>query len=574
MIKNSFLVSFLSLVMMSATGQYSRYIVQLKDKKGTAHNLSNASTYLSAKAIERRIKQKLTVDSTDLPISVSYLDSIRAVPNVQVINVSKWLNQVLIRTTDANAITKINSFPFVKKTDGIATQANPLIDVPIQNKFKETVQPIPPAELINGAFGAKGTNGIQTLNYGSSLNQIRLHEGEYLHDLGFTGEGITIAVLDAGFFGYKTNSALDSSRMKGNILGEWDYVLNESSVNEDHPHGLYCLSIIAANKPGQYVGAAPHAKFYLFRTEEAATEYPVEEQNWVVAAEYSDSAGVDMISSSLGYSDFDDPSFNYTHAQRNGNFSIITRGADIAARKGIIVMNSAGNSGNATGEGKFVSCPADGDSVFTVGATNVTGTIASFSSWGPNGAGRVKPNIVSVGQGTALINTSGNPSSGNGTSFSNPLACGLIACLWQAFPEFTNMEIMTAVQKSSNRFNNPDDRYGYGIPNFRLAHGILTKERELKNFNTILGDGWLKAYPNPFTQVQSFRVAFKAPTDGIGIFQVVNAAGQLMDARSLNITNDQLYLIDFTNTDKLQKGVYFIRYTDGKNKKTLKIVKQ
>lgn len=560
--------------MMSATGQYSRYIVQLKDKKGTAHNLSNASTYLSAKAIERRIKQKLTVDSTDLPIAVSYLDSIRAVPNVQVINVSKWLNQVLIRTTDANAITKINSFPFVKKTDGIAAQANPLIDVPIQNKFKETVQPIPPAELINGAFGTKGTSGIQTLNYGSSLNQIRLHEGEYLHDLGFTGEGITIAVLDAGFFGYKTNAALDSSRMKGNILGEWDYVLNESSVNEDHPHGLYCLSIIAANKPGQYVGAAPHAKFYLFRTEEAATEYPVEEQNWVVAAEYSDSAGVDMISSSLGYSDFDDPSFNYTHAQRNGNFSIITRGADLAAKKGIIVMNSAGNSGNAAGEGKFVSCPADGDSVFTVGATNVTGTIASFSSWGPNGAGKVKPNIVSVGQGTALINTSGNPSSGNGTSFSNPLACGLIACLWQAFPEFTNMEIMSAVQKSSSRFSTPDDRYGYGIPNFRLAHGILSKERELKNFNTILGDTWLKAYPNPFTQLQSFRVAFKAPTDGIGIFQVVNAAGQLMDARSMNITLNQLYLIDFTNTDKLQKGVYFVRYTDGKNKKTLKIVKQ
>ncbi len=174
--------------------------------------------------------------------------------------------------------------------------------------------------------------------------------------------------------------------------------MNETSVTEDHPHGLYCLSIIGANKPGQIIGSAPHAKFYLLRTEDAATEYPVEEQNWVVAAEFADSAGVDMITSSLGYADFDDPVFNHSYAQRNGNTAMITIGADLAVKKGIIVTNSAGNSGGQAGEAKYVSVPADGDSVFTVGATTVTGIMAGFSSWGPNGAGRTKPNIVSVGQ--------------------------------------------------------------------------------------------------------------------------------------------------------------------------------
>lgn len=568
------LLIVLLLSVLFTNGQYSRYVVQLKDKKGTAHSLSNPSTYLSAKAIERRIKQKLTVDSTDLPVSVAYLDSIKLVPNVQVLNVSKWLNQVLIRTTDANALTKINSFPFVKVTAAVAAQANPMIDAPIQKKFTETIRPIPPSELISGAYGSKGGSGVEALNYGSSYNQIHLHEGDYLHDLGYTGAGITIAVLDAGFFGYKTNTAIDSIRLQGRILGEWDYVLNESSVTEDHPHGLYCLSIIGANKPGQIVGSAPHAKFFLFRTEEAATEYPVEEQNWVAAAEYADSAGADMISSSLGYSDFDDPAFNHSYAQRDGNTSIITRGADYAAKKGMIVMNSAGNSGNATGEGKFIACPADGDSVFTVGATNVTGSMASFSSWGPNSAGKIKPNIVSVGQGTALANTAGNASAGNGTSFSNPLACGLIACLWQAFPEFTNMEIMRAVEKSSSRFNFPDERYGHGLPNFRVAYEILTRDRQFKNINTVLGDQWLKPYPNPFTQQQPFRLAFKAPMDGVAVFQLVNSLGQLMDARSMEMTADLPYLIEFTNTHKLQKGVYFVRYTDGKNKQTVKLIKQ
>lgn len=572
--KKKYLLIFLLLAISQlAISQYTTHIVQLKDKKGTAHNLSNPSSYLSAKAIERRTRQKITIDSTDLPVSAVYLDSLRSVPSVTIVNTSKWLNQVLIRTSDVNAIAKINSFPFVKTTGPVGYQSKPADITPITNsKFNESIKQADESTIVYGTNGNSGTAGANTLNYGNSFNQIHLQEGEYLHNLGFTGAGITIAILDAGFFGYKTNSAMDSVRLQGRILGEWDYVKNEQSVNEDHPHGLYCFSIIAANKPGQIVGSAPHAKFYLFRTEDAPTEYPVEEQYWVAAAEFADSAGADMITSSLGYSDFDDPAFNHTYAQRNGNTSIITNGADMAVRKGMIVTNSAGNSGAQAGDAKFVACPADGDSVFTIGATTVTGTIANFSSWGPNGAGKTKPNIVSVGQGTALANTSGNASSGNGTSFSNPLACGLIACLWQAFPEFTNMEILDAVQKSAHKYLTPDDRFGYGIPNFRKAHETLTQERELRKIDSILGNNWLKSYPNPFKD--QFKLVLKAPTDGKAVFQLVDAMGRLVDAKSIEMINQTIYFIEFTNLRKLNKGPYFIRYRDGKNKQTIKMIKQ
>ena len=451
--------------------QYTKHIIQLKDKGSNAHSLLNPSTYLSSKAIARRTKQNIAIDSTDLPVTQSYLDSIRNVPSVTILNYSKWLNQVLIQTPDANALAKINGFPFVKTTRPIAAIAKPQDDEIINKRFKETITPLPDRSLISQSnnqrqvLGGLGNN----INYGNNFKQIQIHEGEYLHNLGFTGRNVTIAFLDAGYQGYKTNPVFDSVRLQNRILGEYDFVKNEQSVNEDHVHGMYCLSTVASNRPGSMVGTAPHASFWLFRTEDAATEFPIEEQHWAAAAEFADSAGVDMISSSLGYAEFNDPSFNHSYAQRDGNTTIITIAADLAARKGMIVMNSVGNSGGLATDFKYVSCPADGDSVVAVGAIDVNGNIAAFSSYGPNGAGKLKPNIVSVGQGTIIANTAGNASSGNGTSFSNPNVAGLIACLWQAFPEFTNMQIIDEVQKSAHKFATPDARYGYGIPNFRKA---------------------------------------------------------------------------------------------------------
>ncbi len=467
------LAAFIITISITAQAQYTRHIVQLTDKKGTTHTLASPASYLSPKAIERRTRQHITIDSTDLPVSAAYLDSLRKIPNVTVLNTSKWLNQVLIRTTDANALAAIKNYPFVKTAAPIGLRAQATQQKDKAARFAGTITPLEPAAIQQAAR----TTGAVALEYGSNYNQVHIHRGEYLHNLGFTGHGITIAILDAGFRAYNTNPALDSARLQNRILGTWDYVNNESSVTEDDTHGLYCFSIMASNRPGQIVGTAPHASYWLLRTEQTSAEYPVEEQYWAAAAEFADSAGADMISSSLGYIDFNDPAFDHSYAQRNGNTSIITQAADLAARKGMIVMNSVGNNGSRNDDLKYVSCPADGDSVVAVGATNTSGAMAAFSSWGPNGAGKVKPNIVSVGQGTVLASLTGMPATGNGTSYSNPNIAGLIACLWQAFPESSNMQIIEAVQKSAHKYNNPDDRYGYGLPDFKKAIASLVQQQ-------------------------------------------------------------------------------------------------
>jgi serine protease AprX len=449
----------------TVTAQDSRFIIELKDKNRTPFSLSNPSAYLSAKAIARRTIQKLTIDSTDLPVNPAYLDSLRAIPNLIILNKSNWLNQVAVRITNQAALARINNLSFVKAVRLLGARS-------VSNYQEEILnQEVTGTSLRNEASTRTLAN---VYNYGTSNGQIHIHNGEYLHNLQFNGSGIVVAMLDAGFLGYKTNVAFDSLRLQNRVLGEWDFVNNEVSVNEDDAHGMYCLSIMTGNRSGLLVGSSPKTSFYLFRTEDNGSEFPIEEQNWVAAAERADSLGVNMITSSLGYSTFDNPSFNHSYAQRDGNTSIVTRGADLAARKGIIVMNSAGNSGNESGEGRYVSCPADGDSVMTVGSVNVSGLISAFSSWGPNGANKLKPNLVSVGTATAVAGIDGNPINGNGTSFSNPNLAGLIACLLQAFPESGNMQLLDAVQRSADRANAPDNRYGYGIPDFKKAFAIMT----------------------------------------------------------------------------------------------------
>jgi len=426
----------------------------------------------------------------------------------------------------------------------------------------------------NDIEGGSGIAGIQDFyNYGGNAGQVHIHEGEYLHNLGFHGEGMTIAILDGGFFNYLTNPALDSVRQAGQVLGTWDYVANEASVNEDNPHGGWCFSVIASNNPGKIVGTAPKAKFWLLRTEDVNSEYPVEEQNWVAAAEFADSAGADIITSSLGYSDFDDASFDHSYAQRDGKTSIISIAANMAVRKGMLVTNSAGNSGGLATDGKFVICPADADSVLTIGATDVNGIIAPFSSWGPNGAGKQKPNVVSVGWNAVVANyNTGNPAFLNGTSFSNPNLCGLVACLWQAFPGFSNMEIFNALQRSATKYNTPDYQFGYGIPNMRLAYLDLQQQQVAQNYQQVLGNNWIKAYPVPFSTV--LNVLLKAPLTGNSTLRLVDMSGKTIEIKSTAVQEGSIYTLNFSKAKFLSKAVYTVQYSDGKNKVSLRVVKQ
>ena len=562
----------------SAKSQYSRYIIRLKDKNGSTFSISNPSAYLSAKALARRSRYKIAVDSTDLPVIKAYIDSIKAVPNVTVLNVSKWLNQVCIKTTDAaNALAKINTFSFVKSSSPVAVRlAQPL---PVQTYKMDEFNQQPVPLRVSDVTGSFGFTGIQDVyNYGSNAGQIHIHEGEYLHNLGFHGEGMTIAMLDGGFFNYLNNPAFDSIRLQGQILGTWDYVANEQSVNEDNSHGAMCLSTIACNEPGKMVGTAPKAKFWLLRTEDVNSEYPVEEENWVAAAEFADSVGVDMITSSLGYSDFDDHSFDHSYAQRDGKTSIISIGATMAVRKGILVTNSAGNSGGSTTDAKFVICPADADSVLTIGATDVNRNIGYFSSWGPNGAGKLKPNVVSVGWNTVLANVNtGAPFTGSGTSFSNPNLCGLVACLWQAFPEFTNMEIIAALQRSSTKYTSPDYQFGYGIPSMKTAYLDLQQQRITKQnqqYQQLLGNAWIKAYPVPFRDNDNLTVLLKAPYTGHGNLSFIDMNGKTIETNTTEVQQGQIYTVSFKKVRFVSKGVYTIQYSDGKNKASVRVIKQ
>ena len=547
------LIIILALCMLQANAQYTKWVVQFTDKQNSPYNLNNPSAYLSTKAIERRNLHQITIDSTDLPVNPLYIQQVLALGNVSYLSQSKWLNQILISCKDPATIDAINALPFVKRSNAISLfkSADPFIE-----RSKEQIQ-----KLQNTSKHATTTGEL--FEYGSNYNQVHIHKGEFLHNKGFTGSGITIAILDGGFYQYKSLRAFDSIRAKNLIAGEKDFVDYDNSVNEDHPHGMYCLSTIAANVPGTMVGTAPHASFWLMRTENTASEYPVEEHNWVAAAEFADSAGADMISSSLGYYVFDDAAFNHSYNDFYKKNTTVSMGAAMAAKKGMIVTNSAGNEG--AGSWKYIVFPADADSVCAVGAVNNDGVIASFSSYGY--PGKVKPNVVSVGAGTVVWGTNDIPVSGNGTSFSNPNINGLIACLWQAFPAFDNMTILNAVYESADRFTTPDNRYGYGIPDMKRAYALLKQKQNI----ALYGNEWLFATPDPFTNTITVKVIAQA--EGTGTLSLLDKDGNTIRSLTLTTEAQEIYDTAFTDLGNLPGGSYTLQYSDGLNTRNVMLLK-
>lgn len=463
--KNLLAVLVLLLIVTESNGQLNRYVVRLKHKGATIFTLNNPSPYLSARAISRRQRYIIPIDSTDLPIPATYIAQIQGIPNVTILNASRWLNAIAIRTTDPNAILAIDALPFVQSTTGIASRTGG-----ISNKWNEEERPF------TGSPTARMQHEDGYFDYGSgaSLREILLHHGDFLHNIGLRGQGMQIAMLDGGFFEYDTQDALDSAFANGQFLSTWDFVNNETSVTEDSQHGLACLSTIGANIPGLFIGTAPKSNFHLFKTEDNTSEYPIEEFNWACGAERADSSGADVISSSVGYGyDFNPPVPDYPYSIMNGNTTMAAIAADLAAKKGMIVVQSAGNSGND--HWRMITTPADADSILVVGAVNaIDSSVGNFSSYGPSADGQVKPDVASAGVGAVIqvgsINAVGL---GNGTSYATPKIAGLATCLWQGFPEVNNMRIIQVLRESSHQYNNPNDRIGYGIPDMKKALGIL-----------------------------------------------------------------------------------------------------
>jgi subtilisin family serine protease len=463
---NKFLICiFLLTNSIGSKAQLNRYLVTFKNKNNSAYALSNPIEFLSQRAIDRRLRYNINIDSTDLPINNNYLEAVRTSGTVTILNQSKWMNQISIETRDAGSLTAIANLPFVENLRGIASRNS----INALSKFADdTTTSLPLNNNINK------TQQENVYQYGASNAQIKIHKGDFLHNHGFNGLGMQMAIIDAGFYRYNSLPTFDSLNRNGQILGTWDFVSNQQSVSEDDAHGMHCLSAIGANLPGVFMGTAPKTSFYLFRTEDVRTEYPIEEHNFCVAAERSDSLGVDVCSVSLGYNTFSDPQFDYTYANMNGSTTISAKATNIAARKGLLMVMAAGNEGNSSW--RYVITPADADSCMAVGAVDSLGNVANFSSYGPNSNGQIKPDVAAIGRNAVVANNNtGMPNFGNGTSYACPNMAGISTCLWQAFPEASNMKIRSVLKQSATNFNTPNDRTGFGIPDAKKAFVALQK---------------------------------------------------------------------------------------------------
>lgn len=549
---------FLLAISIASHAQFTQYIIEFKDKTGSPYSVSKPQEFLSQRAIDRRNNQKISIDENDLPVNPFYIDSIRSSGNVIIKNVSKWLNQVCIETTDEQALQKISSFSFVKNTGPAKRIFNK--DFISKKKFEEPG---------NSEYLRRSSPVNSLLKYGVSEKQIAIHKGDLLHDKGFTGNGMLIAVIDDGFYHYKSLPAFDSIRINDRIVDTFDFVGNKNGLNEEDAHGMYCLSLIASNVPGQMIGSAPGASFLLYRSENVSAEYLAEEQNWIAAVERSDSAGADVISTSLGYSTFDNPVFNHSYSDMDGNTTMMSKVASMVGSKGIILLVAAGNEGNKTWH--YITAPADALNVLTVGAVDVSGVPGSFSSYGPTSDGRQKPDVSSVGVAAYVQAVNGGFGSGNGTSFATPNLAGLVTCLWQAFPEFNAFEIMEAVKKSSNKFSNPDNQMGYGIPDFEIAYGNLFKEQIQRRASIILKDQSFMVFPNPMTNAANLLI--KPAVSGTSVIKWFDVNGRLCFQQKESFQANEVTIVPLKRNG-LQRGIYFLKFEIGKKDFVQKVIIQ
>lgn len=422
-----------------------KYRISLKDKAATEYSLQKPEKYLSEKSIERRKRQGLAIDSTDLPVCKKYVDAIQK-KGVHVLVTGKWDNFVTVSCKDSTLINEIANLPFVRSTERVWKGV-------VKKALKRD-------SLINAPLRSDSL-------YGPAITQIEMSRANLLHNAGFKGQGMTIAVIDAGFHNVDKIEAMKNI----NILGVRDFVNPEADIYAESSHGMCVLSCMAMNQPNVMIGTAPEASYWLLRSEDEYSEHLVEQDYWAAAIEFADSVGVDVVNTSLGYYSFDDPTKDYRYRDLNGHYALMSREASKAADKGMVLVCSAGNSG--AGSWKKITPPGDAENVITVGAISKEGVLAPFSSVGNTADGRVKPDVVAVGLGADVMGTDGNLRRANGTSFSSPIMCGMVACLWQSCPQLTAKQIIELVRKSGDRADFPNNIYGYGIPDLWKAYSTV-----------------------------------------------------------------------------------------------------
>jgi len=534
------------LITKSVLGQELEHAwIYFKDKPNAETFIASPNLMLTQRAINRRIQQNININSTDVPLENTYVEQVSNSIGITVKAKSKWMNALHIIGTQAN-INALLSLSFVSHIEF----ANKSIGVILPNQSKQN----------NFNRKKENLNTLNNFNYGTAQNQTEMLNLDFIHGLGYDGLGYQIAIMDGGFFGVNTAGAFshlhDNDNLNGEILGGYDYVnkLTNYYTQTGTTHGTQVLSTIGAIKENDFVGTAPKASYYLFVTEDSNSETPLEESLWVQAAEKADSLGIDIINTSLGYNEFDEPKYNYTYEDMDGQTTFISRGAKLAADKGIVVVNSIGNSGHT--EWKYITAPADADGVISVGAVDANQNISFFSSFGPTYDGRIKPETLAQGENTYVVDENNVVKTTNGTSFSGPIIAGTVACLWQAFPDMTSAQIRQLVIENSNQYNNPTEQRGYGV----LKLDSLTQNSLSKDPVAVF---------NCCTYNQSDKIltfTFNNPFFTPFIVSVYDGMGSLKFRKEITFTQNTLDL------RILLSGVYVLNYTCCNVKRSQKII--
>ncbi|MFW5658116.1 MAG: S8 family serine peptidase [Bacteroidota bacterium] len=524
-----------------------KYLVVFSDKNNNSYSLENPEEYLSQRALERRKKYRIPLDESDLPVSRLYLDSLEK-SGFEVLVTSKWFNSAVITSFDTLQIKKLADLSFIKNI--------PFLYGKEIRTCKKKVE-----KFIEHEY----TSFVDTFSndYGVAAWQIELQNGISLHQKGYLGKGLHIAVLDAGFTNAPDMPTLGHLFQNGQVLGTRDFVNPRSEFFSSHSHGTYVLSVMGGYWPSRYIGTSPEASYWLIRTEDAASEFIIEEENWIAGAEFADSAGADIINTSLGYTTFDFPFQNHTIEEMDGQSTRISIASNIAASKGMLLVTSAGNQGDDPW--KYISAPADAPMILSVGAVGKDSLPASFSSYDVPATKEIKPDIAAAGKNTYAQRSDSTLARVNGTSLSSPVITGLAACLWQAFPEAANHDIIMAIKKSASHYLSPHPQMGYGIPDFDKAFTILEFEKFLnkKNIRVLV-------YPNPFTNKVIINTIVTNKWVEMNIFDL---SGRIVFKDFFMANPGNYNEFEISGLENLTPGVYIVKIRDGDNSFTSKIFK-
>lgn len=529
-----------------------KYWIEFTDKNDSPYSIENPIEFLSQKSLDRRENQNIDVIEQDIPVNQTYINQVLALGDIDLLLRSKWLNAITVHFTDESLIDDILALDFVSQVKSAR--------IYLKGKYEQEEMP-------------EGAKQYDPSDYGSSFNQLDMLNGYYLHEQDLLGQGMLIYVCDGGFNHLDERTAFDHLFETGRIIGTHDFVDGDDFVYESSTHGTSVMGTMAGIIPNELIGTAPEASYFLAKTEDVDSEFMIEEDNWIAGAEMADSLGADIMTTSLSYTTFDDPSTDHVYEDLDGQTTRVAIGAGIAAQKGMLIVISAGNYfGNPW---HFIGSPADAIDVLAIGAVTADGVHSSFSSAGPSADGRVKPEIVA--QGSAAVSAA-TGSDGialvSGTSFSGPIIAGISSCLWQAFPNATSLEVREAIIQSANQYNNPDDTLGYGIPNYQLAYEILSDATGIKD-SVLPGREnfyFQSASPNPFSDQLNVLLRSRSGKDETATLSLYDYNGKIVKQFETRVVANQLneLLLDLSD---ISAGVYSLAYNSQSGNEVIKVVK-